>query len=236
MISVLHDIMPVVEDRRPAADLALLDEVEELREKVIEEQGRLLGRWRDHLRTRCYLPSAANFAAYIGLRRHDIRSIQINLAKHGLSSLGRSEGHVLGTLDAVIHTLRRMLGLPCNESELARIQRHMTRGSRLLEKNTSRLLGLPHGRRSVRIMVTLPREAAADPIFVRRLLTRGMDCARINCAHGDERTWLKMISNIRQAERDTGISCKILMDLAGPKLRTGALAPGPPVVRRAGEV
>jgi pyruvate kinase len=229
MISELHDIATAIDDR-PTECWALLTEIEDLREKVIQGQSRLLVGWRDHLRSRYYVPSAANFAAYIGLRRRDIRAIQVNLEKHGLSSLGRSEGHVLGTLDAVIHTLRRMLNLPCDEREPARIQRHMRRGSRLLEKHTNRLLGIPHQCRSVRMMVTLPGEAATDPEFVRELLSRGMGCARINCAHDDERKWLKMISNVRQAEHETGRSCKILMDLAGPKLRTGALAPGPPVV------
>ena len=229
MISELHGIATAIEDK-PALDWALLTEAEELREKVTQEQFRLLVGWRDYLRSRSYLPSAANFAAYIGLRRHDMREIQGNLAKHGLSSLARSEGHVLGALDAVIHTMRRMLNLPCDERELARIQRHMTRGRRLLERHTTRLLGIPREHRSVRMMVTLPGEAATEPVFVRELLNRGMDCARINCAHDDERKWLKMISNIRQAEHETGRSCKILMDLAGPKLRTGVLAPGPPVV------
>ena len=230
MISELHGIATAIEDK-PALDWALLTEAEELREKVTQEQFRLLVGWRDYLRSSSYLPSAANFAAYIGLRRHDMREIQGNLAKHGLSSLARSEGHVLGALDAVIHTMRRMLNLPCDERELARIQRHMTRGRRLLERHTTRLLGIPREHRSVRMMVTLPGEAETNPIFVRDLLNRGMDCARINCAHDDARKWLKMISAIRQAEQDTGRSCKILMDLAGPKLRTGVLAPGPPVVR-----
>src|SRR5262245_16782339 len=231
MISEPHDIATAIDDK-PTECWALLTELEELREKVIQEQSRLLVGWRDHLRSRSYVPSAANFAAYIGLRRHDAGTIQVNLAKHGLSSLARSEGHVLGTLDAVIHTLRRILNLPSDERELARIQRHITRGSRLLAKHTNRLLGIPHPDpcRSVRMMVTLPGEAATDPVFVRELLSRGMDCARINCAHDDERKWLKMISNVRQAEHETGRSCKILMDLAGPKLRTGVLAPGPPVI------
>jgi pyruvate kinase len=229
MISELDDIATAIDDR-PTECWALLAEVEELREEVLQEQSRLLVGWRDHLRSRYYVPSAANFAAYIGLRRHDIRALQVNLAKHGLSSLGGSQGHVLGTLDAVIHILRRMLNLPCDEREPGRIQRRMTRGRRLLEKHTNRLLGIPHPCRSVRMMVTLPGEAATDPVFVGELLNRGMDCARINCAHDDERKWLKMISNIRQAEHETGRSCKILMDLAGPKLRTGVLAPGPPVV------
>ncbi len=39
------------------------------------------------------------------------------------------------------------------------------------------------------------------------------------------------IENLRRAERATGRNCRILMDLAGPKLRTGPLAPDPAVVK-----
>lgn len=183
------------------------------------------------MRTRSFFPSAANLGAYIGLRRRDIRSLQIELAAQGLSSLGRSEGHVLATLDAVISTLQRIVHQTTDTRETARIHRAMGRGTRFLEMNTNRLFGLPHTRRPTRIMVTLPTEAADDPGFVEQLLIRGMDCARINCAHDDKDAWLRMASNVRKAERDTGRSCKILMDLPGPKLRTGPLSPGPAVVR-----
>jgi pyruvate kinase len=40
-----------------------------------------------------------------------------------------------------------------------------------------------------------------------------------------------MIEHLRRAERATGRSCRVMMDLAGPKLRTGPLEPGPAVVR-----
>jgi pyruvate kinase len=58
----------------------------------------------------------------------------------------------------------------------------------------------------------------------------GMNCARINCAHDDEKVWKKMVRHVKQAEKETGNSCKILFDLMGPKLRTGALSPGPEVL------
>jgi pyruvate kinase len=80
-------------------------------------------------------------------------------------------------------------------------------------------------------MVTLPSEAAGDFALVRDLLKEGMDCARINCAHDDAAAWGRMVKNIRQAERELAKPCRILMDLAGPKLRTGELAPGPRVVK-----
>ena len=40
-----------------------------------------------------------------------------------------------------------------------------------------------------------------------------------------------MVANLRRAEQDLGKSCRILMDLAGPKLRTGPVAPGPRVLK-----
>jgi pyruvate kinase len=40
-----------------------------------------------------------------------------------------------------------------------------------------------------------------------------------------------MIGNLRRAEHEVGTCCRILMDLAGPKLRTGPLEPGPQVIK-----
>ena len=54
---------------------------------------------------------------------------------------------------------------------------------------------------------------------------------RINCAHDDAAAWLRMIKNLKQAEQLLGRSCRIVMDLAGTKLRTGPLTPSPAVVR-----
>ncbi len=48
---------------------------------------------------------------------------------------------------------------------------------------------------------------------------------RINCAHDDARAWLRMIEHLRRAEQLLGKSCRVVMDLAGPKLRTGTLEP-----------
>jgi pyruvate kinase len=40
-----------------------------------------------------------------------------------------------------------------------------------------------------------------------------------------------MIHNLREAEKETGRRCKVSMDLAGPKLRTGPMEPGPRVLK-----
>ena len=80
-------------------------------------------------------------------------------------------------------------------------------------------------------MVTLPTETATEYALVRDLVAAGMDVARINCAHDDESPWQRMIDHIRRAERETLRPCRVEMDLAGPKLRTGSLGAWPAVVR-----
>jgi pyruvate kinase len=96
-------------------------------------------------------------------------------------------------------------------------------GTIVLDHHSQLLLGSPAGKRSVRIMVTMPSEAAVDYALVRNLLAAGMDVVRINCAHDDETAWLGMINNLHRAERELGRSAKIYADLAGPKLRTGMI-------------
>src|SRR5208337_1823613 len=46
--------------------------------------------------------SAANLLHYLALRRHDVRQLQEKLASLGLSSLGRTEAHVMATINAVL--------------------------------------------------------------------------------------------------------------------------------------
>jgi pyruvate kinase len=176
--------------------------------------------------------SARNLAHYLALRRHDIRQLQSQLALLGLSSLGRTESHVLTAVHTVYHVLNALLGgtngsLPSPEEPAVEI----TEGMELLEANTDALLGpAPPGRR-VRIMVTMSSDAATDYELVRDLVRNGMDCMRINCAHDNPEVWLGMIHNLRKAREETGRNCCILMDVAGPKLRTGPIEPGPSVIK-----
>jgi pyruvate kinase len=78
-------------------------------------------------------------------------------------------------------------------------------------------------------MVTLPSEASWNGQLIESLMTKGMNCARINCAHDDTNHWQAMIHNVRQAQEKLKVPCKILMDLAGHKIRTGAIKSGPAV-------
>ncbi len=208
--------------------IQLANRVKALDVSVRATQAELMARWQPHLVNPEFLQSAANLAAYIGLRRHDLRELQNDLAALGLSSLGRCEGHVLATLNAVIQALKRMQGEPVTPEEQEKTRADMKSDQFLLKRHTDRLLGEAPAHRWTRFMVTFPTEAATDYPFVRDLLSRGMGIARINCAHDDSSSWKNMIDNLKRAEVEVGKRCKVLMDLAGPKLRTGPVAPAPP--------
>ncbi|MGD0718859.1 MAG: pyruvate kinase [Thermoplasmata archaeon] len=174
--------------------------------------------------------SARNLLHYLAFRRFDLRRDQTRLAHWALSSLGRSESHVLYNLDAVLGWLDRSRGRPPTHRPRSEGP-SPERGIGILEQNARTLLGPARPGQGVRIMVTMPTEAATDYGLVRDLVEGGMDCARINCAHDGPAEWARMIEHIHRAERALGRRCRIEMDLAGPKIRTGTIRSGPSVVR-----
>jgi pyruvate kinase len=175
--------------------------------------------------------SARNLLHYLALRRRDLRPLQLRLEAMGLSSLGRAESHVLSSVDTVLEVLHLLAHRPWRPPLRDHAISDFNRGHRLLAENTDALLGPAPAGRKVRIMVTMPSEAADDYHLVYNLLKQGMDCMRINCAHDNAAAWLRMIEHLRKAEKSLGRTCRVAMDLAGPKLRTGPLEPGPTVVR-----
>jgi pyruvate kinase len=197
-------------------------EVEQLRAQLLAMEAELspaLSAVHPH-----YLPSARNLAHYLALRQYDVRDLQVRLARVGLSSLGRSESHVLVTLDRIIAMLALARGVSIQETQPPPVGfRH---GERILRRNTRDLLGPPRPHRDVRIVVTLPPEAATDPQVVAHFITAGMDCARINCARDDLPTWMAMAENVRAAATAREQDCPILVDLGGRKLRTGSIPGG----------
>jgi pyruvate kinase len=173
--------------------------------------------------------SARNLLHYMALRRHDLRQLQSKLASHGLSSLGRSESQVAANLDAVLKALYCIAGRPFNDFDYDISQ--FASGKSLLNKNAAALLGPAPQGRNVRIMVTMPSEAASDYVLVRDLLQSGMNCMRVNGAHDNEDMWARMVENLHRAEQEVGRHCKLLMDLPGPKLRTGPTESVPGVIQ-----
>lgn len=213
--------------RRGLTPRALLTVLADLRSACLEaerEYADLLAAVRP-----CHADGARNLVHYVALRRHDLREVQLDLAALGVSSLGRCEANVVGTLDAVIAVLRHLAG--DRPTEVPRIDER----GRLLQRNADALLGPAPTDGSARIMVTLPSSAARDLGLVGDLVAAGMNTARLNCAHDDPATWRAMATNVRDTARRAGRPVRISADLAGPKLRTGAFGPGLPVVRVAPE-
>ncbi|HVY56146.1 MAG TPA: pyruvate kinase [Thermodesulfobacteriota bacterium] len=208
--------------------LDLIRQLMNIRQEMLRLSERIKGSLNDI--DPSYRESAKNLLHYLAFRRHDLRGLQSELAELGLSSLGRSESHVLATIDAVLHTLSRLADLPLNLTGGADTLDFKS-AKRLLVEHTKSLLGPAPRGRSVHIMVTMPSEAADDYGLVLGLVNNGMNCMRINCAHDDKEKWLRMMENLRRAREETGKPCKIIMDIPGPKLRTGPIIPGPSVIK-----
>ena len=166
--------------------------------------------------------TCVNLAFYLSLRRRDIRDLQMSLIPWGLSSLGRLESKTLENIDAVIASLTKITAREDIHVEYPPFESFMT-GMNQLDDNSNLVLGENPEHRYTRIMVTLPTEAADNDQFVIGLIEHGMNVARINCAHDDPSIWFKMIQHINQANQKLKRNCKILMDVAGPKIRTQQL-------------
>jgi pyruvate kinase len=181
--------------------------------------------------------SVQNLLDYLAVRKHDLRDLQSRLAALGLSSLGRSESSTLAGIEAVISILESLAGeRPSASSPHTASVTTFKTGPATLAKNADDLLGpVPKGR-AVRVMVTMPSEAAQSYELVKSLVEAGMDVMRLNCAHDSELEWASMIAHMRRANQESGKHCKAQMDLAGPRLRTGPIHRGYHVVHwRAGK-
>ena len=168
--------------------------------------------------------SRDNLLAYLALRDRDLQDLQLELAESGLSSLGRLESNVLTSLQRVMEHVGRKLP----ETSLALPD--SAKAQSLLAQRSRALLGRPRAGRKTRIMVTVDAGIMRQTDLLEQLLLAGMDIARINCAHDSSADWAHIIEAIRDAEdrltqREQGVGrrCRILMDLAGPKVRTGPL-------------
>ena len=204
-------------DRKKA--LPLLEEVMEIRDSVEQEGRWLFDEW-DRIPIReGYRDSARNLAYYMAFRRKDMRELQEKLIPWGVSSLGRLEADVLGTLNAVTRTLGYIADEDVGDVDYRSSDSFLDRNL-ALRRNSDDIFGPPRNARDTRILVTMPSAAGSDYGLVRTLIESGMNMARINCAHDDADTWAGMIKNIRKAEEETGLDCRILMDISGPKIRT----------------
>ncbi|MEO8052959.1 MAG: pyruvate kinase, partial [Acidobacteriota bacterium] len=140
-----------------------------------------------------YRASARNLVHYLGLRQYDLRGFQGELSAFGLSSLGRVEAQTLAGLDAVLAALHKLDRRKLTRTKEALPPVDFESGPHSLTLHTNELLGPEPAGRGVRIMVTMPSEAATEYKLVRDLMRAGMDVMRVNCAHDDTTAWQSMV-------------------------------------------
>jgi pyruvate kinase len=172
--------------------------------------------------------SRRNLMDYLLLREQDLSTLQPLLIDAGLSSLSRVESNVMHSLNAMLSLLQKALQIEIEDTEtlcaIDTLCPSSFEGEKILKARAQGLFGLPPAGRKVTIMVTLPTEAAWNDALIKSLLHQGMNLARINTAHDDPELWQAMVERIKNASRELRLPCKIMVDLTGPKLRTGPLS------------
>lgn len=208
---------------KPQKIALLIEQLEELQTALEDKEANS----QDRINAVCdtYKESARNLLHYQAFREFDLRAVQKQLRNLSLSRLANAEGHLMASLHNTLHILHRLIDK--KPPKTRRSGYSVKKANRLLASHTKALLGYRSKGRRVRIMVTQPTESAYDYSLVEQMVRDGMNCARVNCAHDDPTVWKKIIDNVRQAAAANGRNVKIAMDLAGPKIRTGKLAPGP---------
>lgn len=179
-------------------------------------------------------PGAVNLVRYMALRSQDAVELQEGLSALGATSLSHPEPAVLERLHAARNVLDAFDGQALTYPMQA-IASAYADADDILDANTQALLGPTQDGTHARIMVTLPSEAAEDYDLVLDFARAGMELARINCAHDGEAAWEKMVEHVHRAAEEVGREILISCDIAGPKVRTGAIEPGPQVIRVRGE-
>lgn len=176
--------------------------------------------------------SLLNMLHYLKLREVDNTALQDNLSRLGLSSLGRSQGNILHSLDLIVEILSR-----CNGLDFSRFESTLSidEADEIRAKRATIFGGepKPKKREETKIMLTLPSEAADDTSMIEEFASAGVGLFRINTAHDDVTAWRIMADKIKELNQNLHPQnrLKIYVDLAGPKIRTGKIRKVPAAVK-----
>lgn len=88
--------------------------------------------------------------------------------------------------------------------------------------------------RKAKIVATIG-PASSSPEMIDKLVQAGVDVVRLNFSHGSHSDHQKVVNAVRRASGQHEKSIAILADLQGPKIRTGKLEGGKPVMLRDGQ-
>jgi pyruvate kinase len=78
--------------------------------------------------------------------------------------------------------------------------------------------------------------ASSSAALIERLIRAGMNVARLNLSHGSQREHARVIKTIRNVAQRLAIPVALLMDLPGPKYRTGPLQGGSVVLTKGTQI
>jgi pyruvate kinase len=168
--------------------------------------------------------SLINMHHYLKLRQKDNVELQDELTKMGLSSLGRSQAHILRSLDLIVELLSK-----CQSREYEQSQQILTidEAEELMAKRAAMFGGepKPKKRAETKIMLTLPSDAAKNPAMIEEFANAGVGIFRINTAHDGSLEWGIMAAKIAELNQNLHPQnkLKVYVDLAGPKIRTGKI-------------
>lgn len=194
---------------------------------------------------RRYSESARNLIHYLALKCLDIEQLKEDLSSTGLLNLETINSNVLASLTAGIQLLENLKSTSLNtqdnisagicsqeglyQQETGNVTIQAMR--KKLSSNKELLFGTLREKRTTHIMVTVGQEASESETLLTDLLKAGASVIRINCAHGNPGIWSEIIKRVRRSSQMLETPCRILMDLAGPKIRTGNLKPGPCAIK-----
>ncbi|XP_059667207.1 plastidial pyruvate kinase 4, chloroplastic-like [Cornus florida] len=190
---------------------------------------------------RNYLVSATNLIHYLALKGLDVEQLKDDLSSFGLLNLETINPNALASLSAGIQMLENLKSNSLGSKEnvgggifswkgldkQAKGDFTINSMRKMSSFNTESLLGAVQDERTTHIMVTVGQEAVESETLLTDLLKSGTTIIRINCAHGNPSVWSEIIRKVRSSSQMLEKPCRILMDLAGPKLRTGNLKAGP---------
>lgn len=194
---------------------------------------------------RNYMASATNLIHYLALKCLDVEQLKEDLSSVGLLNLETINPCVIANLTAGIQMLENLKSYPLNIKENAcgeisnkKSLDKQKKGEFIIDtmrkkasSNMKILLGPLADERTAHIMVTVGQEVTENETLITDILKSGATIIRINCAHGNPSIWSEIIRRVRRSSQMLEKPCRILMDLAGPKLRTGNMKAGPCVIK-----
>ncbi|XP_039124516.1 plastidial pyruvate kinase 4, chloroplastic isoform X1 [Dioscorea cayenensis subsp. rotundata] len=196
---------------------------------------------------RTYLWSAANLIHYLAVHTLEVQQLKEELSSIGLLDFDNTTSHVLASITACIQLLENLSHISAEDRKNIihmkirdQVTAQSTDYARDATISTMRKTKFMHARalfgsiqdkKDAHIMVTVGQEVISNKILLDDLLKAGADIIRINCAHDDPSIWSEIIRLVKHSSQMQEKPCRVLMDLAGPKLRTGPLKSGPRVIK-----